>query len=147
MTSSVALGESIDLTVTVTNVDADETPPLIVHLDITNPDQTTSVDPEDWTPTLSKRIGVLAAGDTAVVDWNIQPISPGTFATYAVALSPGVDTIASSNVLDVHVADQRSLNPGGVLPIAVGVPSIVGVLLLMQMRLARTTSSRRRPIT
>ena len=29
-----------------------------------------------------------------------------------IALSPGVDTIAASNVLEVRVADQRSLNPG-----------------------------------
>lgn len=137
--SSVVLGENLDLQVSVTNIGTDPTPPLVVHLDITNPDQATSVDPEDWTPTLSQTIGAVGPGETVTVEWAIQPISAGTFATYAVALSPGVDTIAASNVLSVIVADQRTLNPGGVLPIAVGAPVLIGALLLLQMRLARRT--------
>ena len=134
---SVVLGDNLDLQVTVTNTGSDRTAALVVHLDITDPGQATSVDPEDWTPTLSKPIGALGAGETVIVDWNIQPISPGTFATYAVALSPELSTISSSNVLRVTVADQRSLNPGGILPVAIGAPAVIGALLLIQMRSAR----------
>ncbi|NNF53944.1 MAG: hypothetical protein HKN03_05815 [Acidimicrobiales bacterium] len=133
----VVLGENFDLTVTVSNDGTEPTPALVVHLDITDPEQTTSVDPEDWTPTLSQTIGPVGAGESITVSWNLQPISPGSFATYAVALSPGVDTIAASNVLQVNVSDQRTLNPGGILPVSLAAPSIVGVLLLMQMRFAR----------
>lgn len=137
--SSVILGDNLDLQVTVANISAEQTLPLVVHLDITDPGRSTSVDPEDWTPTLSKPIGTLAAGETVVVDWNIQPISPGTFATYAVALSPDADSVSSSNVLRVTVADQRSLNPGGILPVAIGAPAVIGGLLLIQILLARRT--------
>ena len=136
-TSSVVLGQDLDLVVTVTNTGSTATPPLIVHIDITKPDQATSVDPEDWTPTLSKSAGVVGPGQNVTVAWNIQPISSGTFATYAVALSAGVDTIAASNVLEVQVADQRSLNPGGILPVAIAAPGIIGALLIAQLRLAR----------
>lgn len=133
----VVLGENFDLTVTVSNTGTEPTPPLVAHLDITDPEQSTSVDPEDWTPRLSQTIGPIAAGESVTVSWNLQPISPGTFATYAVVLSPGVDTIAASNVVEVRVSDQRTLNPGGILPVSLAAPSIVGVLLLMQMRFAR----------
>ncbi len=143
--SSVVLGEAIDLSVAVTNGGPAASPPLVVHIDITKPDQATSVDPEDWTSTLSKPIGVLEPGQTVVVDWNIQPISAGTFATYAVALAPGVDNIAASNVAEVRVADQRSLNPGGILPVAIGAPALVGGLLLAQMYFARRGRRRTSP--
>jgi hypothetical protein len=140
--SSLTLGENLDLRIGVTNNGARPSPPLVIHLDITDPDRSSSVDPEDWTPTLSKVVGVVAPGDTVIVAWNIQPISSGTFATYAVALSPGIDDLATSNVLQVAVADQRTLNPGGILFVAIGAPALVGALLLLQIRLARRTRSR-----
>ena len=96
-----------------------------------------SVDPEDWTATLSKPIGPVSAGESATVEWTIQPISGGTFATYAVVLSAGADSVAASNVLQITVADQRTLNPGGILPVAIGAPIIVGMLLVAQLRAAR----------
>lgn len=137
--ASIKLGESLDLQVTVTNHGETPSPPLVLHLDITDPDRSTSVDPEDWTSTLSKKVGVVAPGDSATLDWRIQPISGGTFATYAVVISPGVDDLASSNVAQVDVAEQRSLDPGGILAVAAGTPAVVGALLLLQLRLARRT--------
>ncbi len=86
-TSAVDLGGAVDLSVEVTNNGAASSPPLVVHLDITDPARSTSVDPEDWTATLSRRVGRVAAGASVTVDWTIQPISSGTLATYAVVLS------------------------------------------------------------
>jgi hypothetical protein len=138
--SSITLGDNLGLHVSVTNNGVNPSPPLVVHLDITDPDQSTTVDPEDWTTTLNKPVGVVAAGETVTVDWHVQPISGGAFATYAVALSPGIDDAAASNVSQVAVADQRSLNPGGILLVAIGTPASVGALLLLQIRLARRTT-------
>lgn len=135
--SSVVLGESLTLRISVSNDGPTSTPELVVHLDITDPEQATSVDPEDWTPTLSKPIGSLSAGDTRTIDWDIQPISGGTFAAYAVALSPGVDSLAPSNILQVQVEDRRSLDPGGILPVVIGAPTLVGALLAFQIFSAR----------
>jgi hypothetical protein len=53
-----------------------------------------------------------------------------------VAISPGVDNLASSNVAQIDVAEQRALNPGGILIAAVGTPVVVGALLLLQLRRA-----------
>lgn len=136
---SIVLGEKVDLRVDVTNNASASTPPLVVHLDITDPMQSTSVDPEDWTPTLSQTVGTLGSGESATVRWTVQPISPGTFAAYAVALSPEADTLDASTVLEINVEDRRSLNPGGILPIAIAAPSLIGGLLLLQARLARRT--------
>jgi hypothetical protein len=142
-TASIRLGESLGLRITVTNHGDTSSPPLVLHLDVTDPARSTSVDPEDWTSTLSKTVGVLAPGDSTTLDWRIQPISSGTFATYAVAISPGVDDLASSNVAQVDVADQRSLNPGGILVAAIGTPAVVGALLLLQLSRARRSRTKR----
>jgi hypothetical protein len=135
---SVVLGESLDLTVTVSNRGGEPSADLVVHLDITDPERTTSVDPEDWTSTLTQPIGVIAPGASVSVDWTIQPISPGVFSAYAVAISRDPAQVAVSNVLTVDVADQRTLDPGGILPIAAGMPALIGGLLL-----ARTLTTRR----
>lgn len=140
--SSLVLGGDLELAITVANNGSEASPPLIVHLDITEPTSTGSVDPEDWTATLSKQVGVIDAGDTAVVDWRLQPISGGDFVIYAVAISPGLDDLASSDLAAVNVVSKRSLNPGGILPVAIGVPGLVALLLVAQMRHARRTTGR-----
>jgi len=135
--TDVLLGEATDLSVVVTNNGSQPTAPIVVHLDITDPTSSTSVDPEDWTSTLSRTVGSIAPGATTSVAWTIQPISGGTFALYAVAIIVGADSLAASNVVEFTVADQRSLNPGGILPVALGVPAAVGLLLLIRIRPVR----------
>jgi uncharacterized membrane protein len=144
-TSAITLGDNLDLRIAVTNTGSQSSTPLIIHLDVTDPDRSTSVDPEDWTSTLSKPVGPVAAGDTVNVSWNIQPTSSGTFATYAVALSSGADDVVASNVLRVEVADQRTLNPNGILFVAIGAPALVAALLLLQLRLARRRRDQPKP--
>ena len=140
-TSTVTLGDNLEINIDVTNTGDEPTEALVVHIDITDPSQTSSVDPEDWTATLSKRIGSLDPGQTSTVNWRIQPISGGTFSVYAIALAPNVDTIAASNVLHVVVDAQRSLNPNGILPVAIGAPALVGGLLAVQIHFARRNRS------
>jgi hypothetical protein len=139
-TSNVTLGEKLPLEITVTNRGPASTPPLVVHLDVTDPDRSTSVDPEDWTSTLSKRVAPLAPGASAKVGWTVQPISRGTFAAYAVVLSSGVDNVAVSDVLHVDVTGRRALNPGGILFVSLGVPASILALLLLQLARARRTT-------
>ncbi len=137
VTAEVLLGESVDLEVRVTNRTEEPTPPLVVHIDITDPSQSSSVDPEDWTATLSKGVGVIEPGMAKTVKWTVQPISGGQFALYAVALTPGGPDVTSSNVLTFDVTEQRSLNPEGILPVAIGGPVLIGGIWLVQARLAR----------
>lgn len=136
-TGTVVLGDTFDLRVSVTNDAAAPSAPLAVHIDVTDPAAATSVDPEDWTPTLTRTVGVLAPGATKTVRWTVQPIAGGTFAVYAVALAPGEADLSASDVLVLTVDEQRTLDPGGILPLAVGVPTLVGALLVVQIRRAR----------
>lgn len=133
----ILLGDTINLVITVTNNGPATTESLVLHIDITDLEGDGSVDPEDWTATLSKPVGELETGESRSVDWRLQPISGGSFSLYAVALAAGADNLAPSNVVAIDVTDQRSLNPNGILPIAIATPTGVGALLVVQVRRSR----------
>ena len=141
----VQLGQSVEVAVSVTNQGSTPTEPLAVHLDITDPSESGSVDPEDWTPTLTQQAGVVEPGATVTLNWVLQPISGGNFSVYAVALSPADRHIhATAEAIDFAVIHQRTLNPVGVLPIALAMPIAIGGVLLVQWRRPRL---RRQPST
>lgn len=135
--ASVDLGQDLVLHVIVANAGSQPTTPLVVHLDITDPSRTTSVDPEDWTSTLSRKVDPVPAGGSSTLDWRVQPIGGGAFLAYVVALEPGGTGLVTSNAVRVDVGHQRTLNPGGILAVAIGVPLLVGGLLLAQLRRSR----------
>jgi hypothetical protein len=135
---TVDVGQHIELTVTVTNRAAEATAPLAAHLDVTDPTSSGSVDPEDWTATLTKQIGVLEAGATRTIEWPMTPISGGRVVAYVLLIpTEGDQLLTTSNVVPIVVDEHRTLNPQGVLPIAAGAPLLVAFLLLVQRRWAR----------
>lgn len=135
--AAVTLGDRLDIRIDATNNGAGATPPLVIHLDITDLEESGSVDPEDWTSTLSRSIGALDPGETRTIDWQIQPISGGEFVLYAVALAPGAGDVATSTVTTVRVTDRRGLNPNGILPVAIVMPALVGLILVDRVRRRR----------
>ena len=81
---STSVGTPVDVKITVVNTDAQPTPELTVHIDITDPRMDGSVDPEDWTPTLTKSIGKIGSGKQVTESWTLTPIGRGDFVLYAV---------------------------------------------------------------
>lgn len=130
---TVDVGQRIELTVTVTNRSAEPSASLAAHLDITDPTGSGSVDPEDWTATLTRQIGVVEGGATETITWPMTPISGGRFVAYVLLIpTAGEQQLTASNVVQLVVDERRTLNPQGVLPVAAGAPVLVGLLLIGQ---------------
>lgn len=123
------LGEAAEVAVTVTNNGTEPTDPLVVHIDITDPSQSGSVDPEDWTATLSREAGIIEPGASRTLTWDLRPIGSGRFTVYAVTLTEGSPTVHASEGMVFAVEHHRSLNPEGVLPVAIGAPLVVALAL------------------
>lgn len=140
---TTTLGSTEEVKVTVRNGGASKFGPIAVHIDITDPTSESSVDPEDWTPTLTREISSLEPGEVRSLKWDLQPISSGSFSLYAVVLAADATTLAASNVVTIDVQAVRTLNPEGVLPVAIAMPLITGGLLAAVLR--RSRSSRRGP--
>lgn len=135
----IPLGETTVVEITVTNNGSAEASGVIAHIDITDLADDGSVDAEDWSSVLSKPVPSLAPGQSTTLRWDLQPISPGDYTLYAVALSPASSSVAATDTVAIAVADRRSLNPNGILPIAVGAPVLVGLGLTWRLRRMHTS--------
>src|SRR3990172_5387681 len=99
------------------------------------------VDPEDWSPQRTQHVPSLAPGKSATHSWRINEILDGDFMVYLVAI-PSPDSrettsqpVASSGI-HLSVTPFTRLNPGGVVPYAVGVPLalVLGMALVFRRR-------------
>ena len=135
---STSVGTPVEVTISIINCGSEPTPELAVHLDITDPRANDSVDPEDWTPTLTRSGSVLGAGEELTVAWTISPIQGGDLVLYVVAVDANSSieptTLVVSNGVPVHVDEKRSFNPQGVLPLALAMLALIGMALIWRHR-------------
>jgi len=138
----VKTGDKVEFNTKVTNNSPEASPPLIVAMNIINLDSKGDVvDPEDWSPQRAQYIDSLPAGQSTSLHWIINTILDGDYMVYMV-LMPRPDTqetttqpVASKGI-HLTVTPFTRLNPGGVLPYAIGIPILVlvGVIILYRMR-------------
>ena len=100
------------------------------------------VDPEDWSPQRTQYIEHLGSGQSTTLSWRVNAILDGDYMVYMV-LIPAPDgqqatsqPVASSGI-HLTVTPFTRLNPGGVLPYAIGGPVVVLLAVLLLFRLRR----------
>ena len=124
----------------VKNPAAEASRPVIVAMNIINLDQHGEVvDPEDWSPQRTQYVEPLAPGQSTTLDWRINAILDGDFMVYIVAIpAPGSPDATSQPVASagVHltVTPYTKLNPGGVLPFAIGGPLLLILVIFFVYR-------------
>jgi hypothetical protein len=127
----------------VTNRASEPSRPVIMAMNIINLNkQGEVVDPEDWSPQRTQYIEPLAPGQSATLSWRVNAILDGDFMVYMVAIPAptGRDAtsqpVASSGI-HLTVTPYTKLNPGGVLPYAIGGPLVLGLLMTLVYRRRR----------
>jgi uncharacterized membrane protein len=89
------------------------------------------VDPEDWSSHRTRYLPTVPAQGSVRVSWTVKAVNSGSFAVYVAVLPRhGADTIEVSEPLRVDVGRRRTLNSGGVLPLAFGVPGFLALVAL-----------------
>jgi hypothetical protein len=137
-TVSTTIGGRFSFASTVRNNSGDSMTGVIVHLNVLSVDPAVYVDPEDWSVQRTQYIDVLPAGSARRVTWEAQAVNVGRFVAYlGVTTREGTDTVTASSALRVSVAEQRTLNPSGIVPLAAGMPMVVLVLLVLAVRRRR----------
>ena len=112
----------------------------IAHLNILSLHTGVYVDPEDWSSNRTRYLGTIPAGESRTVTWKMQAVNAGTFGVYVATLSGTGQTAApvTSPTLTLSVAERKTLNSGGILPLAVGIPSLLALLAVgIRVRRAR----------
>jgi ABC-2 type transport system permease protein len=138
--STLRAGGTILFQTVVRNDHAEPSHPVIVAMNIINLNARGEVvDPEDWSPQRTQYIEPLGPGQSASVNWRINAILDGEYMVYMVAIpAPGSADATSQPVasagIHLTVTPYTKLNPGGVVPYAVGGPVVLGLVILVVYR-------------
>lgn len=137
----VKTGDKVEYNTVVTNNGTEATPPLIVAMNVINLDAKGEVvDPEDWSPQRTQYMESLLAGQSATQHWIINTILDGNYMVYMVLIpTPETQEATSQPVatsgIHLTVTPFTRLNPGGVLPYAIGIPLLVIVVTVALYRM------------
>jgi hypothetical protein len=135
---STKLGKKFVFTSTIRNRGSAPASGLIAHLNILSLRNGTYVDPEDWSSNRTRYLAPIPAGGSATTTWRMQAVNDGAFGVYVAVLpSSGAARPPSTGpAIHVAVAERKTLNSGGILPLALGVPTFIG-LAALSIRLRR----------
>lgn len=138
-------GDKVEFHTVVSNNGTVTSSSLIVAMNIINLNATGDVvDPEDWSPERTQYIESIAPGQSAAQTWILNTILEGDYMVYVV-LIPAPDSqdstsqpIASPGI-HLIVNPFTRLNPGGILPFAIGIPIALILVLVVLLRIRRRT--------
>jgi hypothetical protein len=124
------LGRSVVVRATVANRTPTASGALIAHLNVLSLRSGVEVDPEDWSTHRTRYLGELPAGASRTITWKVHAITTGRIALYvAVIPQAGVNRPpATGRTVQLEVAGRRTLNSGGILPLALGIPALLGLM-------------------
>jgi hypothetical protein len=72
----------------------------------------------------------IPPGGSTTVAWPMNAVNAGTIGIYVAVLPRNVSPVrpATSPTLRLRIHDRRTLSSGGVLPLALGLPAVLGLL-------------------
>jgi ABC-type transport system involved in cytochrome c biogenesis permease component len=137
---TISAGQKIAFNSIVTNNGTESSPPMHVSMNIINMGSGEPVDPEDWSPERSQIVERLAPGESAEQSWTVHGILEGNYMVYVTVIPTpsGPDTTSqTTSSTGIHLivgafADAR--NPGGVVPVAIAIPTVLIVVALLIRR-------------
>jgi hypothetical protein len=128
---STGLGHKFQFRSTITNRGSAAASGLIAHLNVLSLRPGTYVDPEDWSANRTRYLGTIAPGRSVTTTWQMQAVNHGTFGVYVAVLGAnGRMRPTSAPTIRLAVAERKTLNSGGIVPLAVGIPAFLSFLAL-----------------
>jgi hypothetical protein len=109
---------------------------ITTYLSLVNANTKMPVDLEDWSAERGLFIGTIEARQTFPLTWKIHFVQSGNYTLSIVANVEGYDTPIISELTYFKVFPKKNLNPGHVLPVALGEPILLvfGFLALKYWR-------------
>jgi hypothetical protein len=139
-------GDHVTVNATVTNASGRRVRDVTVFLGLVDlhPGQPMPLGLETWTnDPESLALPSLEPGASASAAWHLVMVQPGSLGVYASALVGAAQHVDSSGLTQLTVRDARALNPGHVLPLALGEPlALAAVVAAGYSRRARRAGGR-----
>ena len=122
---ATSIGDEFRFTSLIANPGSTPLSGLVAHLDVVSWHRDVYVDPEDWSSDRTRYLPPLAPGRSVEVPWTVKAVNSGHLAVYVTVLGAGRPHTGPA--LDARVASRTTIDAGGALPLAVGVPVLLGV--------------------
>lgn len=127
---STRLGDNFSFRTRIANQGAAATGTLVAHLNILSLENGVYVDPEDWSSRRTVYLDPLRPGASRTITWTMKAVNSGSFAAYVAVLPQRAPARrpATGRAVRIEVAERRTIDSGGILPLALGIPCLIGVL-------------------
>jgi hypothetical protein len=129
------LGHRVTVTSTIVN-DGPRATGYIAHLNVLSLAPGVYVDPEDWSSHRTRYLPAIPAHGRLTLRWRISAVNAGSIGVYVTVLRRDGGTPATSRIVRIAIADRRTLDAGGILPLVLGLPAALA-LLALAVRLRR----------
>ena len=124
-------GDFVTVQSRITNTGSQPISDITTYLSLVDNQNKLPVDLEDWSAEKGLFIGTIESSQTLPLNWKIHFVKAGTYSLVVIADSPISETPQVSKITHFQVSPKQNLNPGKVLPVALGTPIVV--LLVMAM--------------
>lgn len=124
------LGRNVVVRAIFTNRGSTATGPLIAHLNVLSLREGVEVDPEDWSTHRTRYLGSIPARGSRTITWPVHAITTGRIALYVAVLPESGVTRppVTGATIQLSVAGRDTLNAAGILPLALGIPLLLGLI-------------------
>jgi hypothetical protein len=122
-------GQSFSLRSTITNRGSSPASGLVAHLNILSLRPGVYVDPEDWSEDRTRYLNTIPRGGSTTLTWTVKAVNSGSIGVYvAVFPSSGAGRPVTGPTLRAAIAKRKTINAEGIVPLALGVPALLGAL-------------------
>ena len=135
---ATALGHKFVFHTTIRNEGATPATGLIAHLNVVDLSGHTYVDPEDWSSQRTRYLRSIPPGGSTALAWRMNAVNSGTIGVYVAVLPRSGAPVPPTTgpTVRVRIKDRKTLNSRGILPLALGLPALLG-LVAVGVRLRR----------
>jgi len=129
---STALGRKFVFRSTIANHGTTPVRGLIAHLNVLSLRNGVYIDPEDWSSHRTRYLAPIPVGGSVTLTWKLQAVNAGSIGVYVAVLrqSRAAQPPITGPTVHVSIARRKTLDAGGVLPLALGIPMLLGALAL-----------------
>ncbi|TRZ50194.1 hypothetical protein D4Q80_00710 [bacterium] len=124
-TLSGTAGDYVTVQGEITNSNSQAVNNITTYLSLVNADTKMPVDLEDWSAERGLFIETIDAKETFPLMWKIHFVQSGSYTLTIVANIEGNDMPIASKLVYFKVSPKKNLNPGHVLPVALGEPILI----------------------
>jgi len=124
-------GDYVTVQGQITNTSTSTLNDITTYLSLVDTETKLPVDLEDWSAEKGLYIGSIDAKQTLPLSWKIHFVKAGAYSLIIVAEAGTSEVPQVSTITYFNVAPKKNLNPGQVLPVALGTPIVLLCILFV----------------